>query len=70
MNYVDIAIIAVIALFALIGLWKGFGKTFIKLFCFALAIAATWFIASYALNRLLGVGFVRNHATGSGNITL
>lgn len=70
MNYVDIAIIAVIALFALIGLWKGFGKTFIKLFCFALAIAATWFIASYALNRLLGVGFVRNLATGSGKISL
>lgn len=70
MNYVDIAIIAVIALFALIGLWKGFGKTFIKLFCFLLAIAATWFVASYALNWLLGVGFVRNLATGSGKISL
>lgn len=70
MNYVDIAIIAIIALFALIGLWKGFGKTFIKLFCFMLAIAATWFIASYALNWLLGVGFVRNLATGSGKVSL
>ena len=70
MNYVDIAIIAIIALFALIGLWKGFGKTFIKLFCFALALVATWFIASYALSSLLSVGFVRNLVTGSGKISL
>lgn len=70
MNYVDIAIIAIIALFALIGLWKGFGKTFIKLFCFALALVATWFIASYALSSLLSVDFVRNLVTGSGKISL
>ncbi len=64
MNYVDIAIIAIIAFFALIGLWKGFGKTFIKLFCFALAVFVTWLVADTAVNWVLNVGFVRNFIVG------
>ena len=64
MNYVDIAIIAIIAFFALIGLWKGFGKTFIKLFCFALAVFATWLLADTAVNWVLSAGFVRNFIVG------
>lgn len=64
MNYIDIAIIAIVALFALIGLWKGFGKTFIKLFCFAAAIVVTYLLASKVINWVLGVGFIQRFIVG------
>ena len=66
MNYVDIAIIAIIAFFALIGLWKGFGKTFIKLFCFALALLATWLVVDSVINWVLNVELIRNFIVGDG----
>lgn len=64
MNYVDVAIIAILALFALLGLWKGFGKTFIKLICFAAALAVTYFLASKVINWVLGVGFIKRFIVG------
>lgn len=70
MNYVDIAIIAIIAFFALIGLWKGFGKTLIKIICFAAALLVTGLIARYVVNALLGAEFVRSLVSGSGKISL
>ncbi len=70
MNYVDIAIIAIIALFALIGLWKGTGKTAIKLVCFCLAIVGTWFISQYLFTKVLSIGFVNDLVTGSGKVSL
>ena len=66
MSYVDIAIIAVVALFALIGLWKGTGKTIIKLICFAGAILITCFAAEYVIKWLLGVEFLRGFIIGDG----
>ena len=70
MNYVDIAIIAIIAFFALIGLWKGFGKTLIKIICFAAALLVTGLIARYVVNALLGAEFVRSLVAGNGKISL
>lgn len=69
MNYVDIVIIAVIALYALLGLWRGFGKTTIKFLCFGLAVLATWLIVGSVTNWLLSVGFINNFITGE-NISL
>ena len=66
MSYVDIAIIAIIALFALIGMWKGVGKTAIKIICFAGAIVITYFVAEYVINWLLGVEFLRGFIVGDG----
>lgn len=64
MNYVDIVIIALIALFALLGLWKGFGKTGIKLICFAVALLVTWLVADKVAGLILNVGFLQNFIVG------
>lgn len=66
MNYVDVAIIAVIVLFALIGLWKGMAKTSIKLICFAASIVAAYFISDYLLTKALSVGFIKRLVAGEG----
>ena len=60
MNWVDIAIIAIIAFFALIGLWKSAGKTLLKLICFIGALAITYFGATYVLNWAFGMEWVTN----------
>lgn len=60
MNWVDIAIIALIAFFALIGLWKSAGKTILKLICFIGALAITYFGATYVLNWAFGMEWVTN----------
>lgn len=64
MNYVDIVIIALIALFALLGLWKGFGKTGIKLICFAVALLVTWLVADKVAGLILNVGFLQKFIVG------
>ena len=64
MNYIDIIIIALVALGGLLGLWKGTGKTLIKFICFAITIVATYFIATKLTDWLLGVGFVRKFIVG------
>ena len=60
MNWVDIAIIAIIAFFALIGLWKSAGKTILKLICFIGALAITYFGATYVLNWAFSMEWVTN----------
>lgn len=70
MNYVDITIIAIIAIFALLGLWKGFGKTAIKFACFALAILVTWALVSVVVDNMLGVAILRKLVVGSDGISL
>lgn len=59
-SWVDIAIIAIIAFFALIGLWKSAGKTILKLICFIGALAITYFGATYVLNWVFGMEWVTN----------
>lgn len=59
-NWVDIAIIAIIAFFALIGLWKSFAKTTLKLVFFAISLVCTYFVGDYVLNWLFGIPFLNN----------
>ena len=66
MNYIDIAIIAVIALFALVGIVKGIGKTFIKFVCFAISIVAAYFLADILVKLLLKPDFISKLIVGSG----
>lgn len=66
MNYVDVAIIAIMVLFALIGLWKGVAKTAIKLVCFVASVVVAYFIGGYLLDKALTVGFVKKLVVGDG----
>lgn len=61
----DVIIIALIVIFALWGLWKGFGRTFIKLLVFAVSIVATVFIANTVFDWLMTSNdFIRNLLSG------
>lgn len=64
MSYIDIGIIAFIVLGALIGLWRGTGKSLIKLVCFLLAVLTCFFLSDYCLRFLLGVEAIKNLALG------
>jgi len=64
MSYVDIAIIALVILMALIGLWKGAGKELIALVCFVLSLGACYLVADYCLKFILEVEVIRNLALG------
>ena len=64
MSVIDIGIIALVVLFALIGLWKGTGKALIKLVCFLLAVLACFLLSDTFLKFLLGVDAIRNLALG------
>ena len=64
MSYIDIGIIAFVVLGALIGLWRGTGKTLIKLVCFLLAVLTCFFLSDYCLRFLLGVEAIKNLALG------
>lgn len=66
MSYIDIIIIAIIALGALVGLWKGTVKTLISLVCFAVAALVCFFISDYCLKFLLGVDVIKQFALGEG----
>ena len=66
MSYIDIIIIAIIALGALVGLWKGTVKTLISLVCFAVAVLVCFFISDYCLKFLLGVDVIKQFALGEG----
>lgn len=64
MSYVDIFFIAIIILGALVGLWKGVGKSLIKLVCFAVAVLTCFLISDYCLKFLLGVDAIKKLALG------
>ena len=64
MSAIDIGIIALVVLFALIGLWKGTGKALIKLICFLLAVLACFLLSDSFLKFLMGVDAIRNLALG------
>ncbi len=64
MNYVDIAIIGIIVLFALIGILKGIGKTFIKFVCFALSLLAAYLLTGIVVKFLLGIDFLGGFIVG------
>lgn len=64
MSFIDIGIISVVGLCALVGLWRGTGKTLIKLLCFVLALLTCFFLSDYFLRFLLGVDAIKNLALG------
>ncbi len=67
MNYVDIIIIAILAFFALVGMWKGVGKTLIKILCIALALGATWLVATKLVGYILELEFLKDFIVGDKN---
>lgn len=66
MSITDIVIISLIALFALIGLWKGFFKTCISMLGFLLSFVLAFFLASHVGEALLGIPAINGIITSSG----
>ena len=66
MSYVDIAIIAVVAFFGLLGLWKGVGESLIKLICFAGATVVAFILVDYVTGWLLDWDLTRGLLIGDG----
>lgn len=70
MSYVDIAIIALVVLCGLIGLWKGFFKTFIGMFGGIIALLLAIFLAKPVSEACID-GFAQNFVLGeSGSIRM
>lgn len=67
MSYIDIAIIGVVVLGALIGLWKGFFKTLISFFGGLVSFLVAFFLTKVIAEALLDVGAIRNFVVGSGS---
>ncbi len=63
-SYIDLIIIALVVLGALVGLWKGVGKSLIGLVCFAVAVLVCFFVSDYCLKFLLGVEPIKQLALG------
>ena len=55
MSYIDIAIIVIVALGALIGLWRGFFKTLISFFGWFVSFLIAMFITQPIAGALLDV---------------
>ncbi|MDR0426704.1 MAG: CvpA family protein [Clostridiales bacterium] len=68
--YTDIAVIALVVVFALLGLWRGFGKTTISIIALCAALAVTVFLTGTVSNWLLNTGFVKNFVTNSDGFSL
>lgn len=66
MSYIDIAIIVVVALGALIGLWKGFFKTLISFFGWFVSFLVAFFITKPIVGALLDVKGIKNFVVGNG----
>ncbi len=66
MSIADIVIIALVALFALIGLWKGFFKTLISFFGWFVSILIAALTARVVAEALLDITAVGNFVAGGG----
>ena len=67
MSYFDIGIIAVVVLFALLGLWKGFFKTLISFFGWTVSFLIAFFLTKPVANALLDVARIRHFVLGVGD---
>ena len=67
MSYIDIAIIAIVVLCALIGLWKGFFKTVISFFGLLVSFMAAFFLTKPVVGALLDIDAVKNFVVGGGS---
>ena len=63
--YIDIAIIVIVALGALIGLWKGFFKTLISFFGWFMSFLIAMLITKPIAEALLDVGKIRSLVLGT-----
>ena len=66
MSYIDIALIVIVALFAIVGFAKGFFKTFSSLFGWVLALLLTVLLTDLIAQALLGVDAIGRWALGNG----
>ena len=66
MSYIDLAIIAIVALGALIGLWKGFFKTLISFFGWFVSFLVAFFITKPVVGALMDIGNIRTFVVGNG----
>ncbi len=66
MSYVDIAIIAVVAFFGLLGLWKGVGTSLIKLICFIGASVVAFLLVDYVTGWIFSWDLTRGLLIGDG----
>lgn len=67
MSIIDIVIIAIVALAAIIGIWKGFFKTLISFFGWLVSIVIAIFLAKVVAEALLDVEFIKNVVLGPSN---
>lgn len=67
MSYIDIAIIALVVIMGLVGLWKGFFKTFIGMFGGVIALLLAIFLAKPVAEACID-GFARNFVLGESSI--
>lgn len=67
MSYIDIAIIAIVVLCALMGLWKGFFKTVISFFGLLVSFMAAFFLTKPVVGALLDIDAVKNFVVGGGS---
>ena len=67
MSYIDRAIIAIVVLCALIGLWKGFFKTVISFFGLLVSFMAAFFLTKPVVGALLDIDAVKNFVVGGGS---
>ncbi len=67
MSWLDLAIIVVVVLGALIGLWRGFFKSVISLFGWLVSFIIAFFITKPIVGALLDAEKVKNFVVGSGS---
>lgn len=66
MSYFDLGILIAVALFALLGLWKGFFKTVISFCGWFVSFLIAFFLTKPVVGALLDIGGVRNLVVGTG----
>lgn len=65
-SYFDIAILAVVVIAALIGLWRGFFKTLISFFGWFVSFLIAFFLTKPVVGALLEVEKIKNFVVGTG----
>ncbi len=70
MSYIDIAIIVLVALFALIGLWKGVFKSIVAFFGWFLSMLIAVFLTKVVSYALLDIKAIGNFVCGTDGFSL
>ncbi len=70
MSYVDIGIIALLLLFAALGVWKGLQKTSLALGAFLISFIISFFLANVVAEAFLGIDGVRQFVLGKDGVSL